>query len=69
MNELVQSRKLNRHSNPQVEQEVAKSKRELGLKYESMSHLKDQLAKAKHNGMTEEMKLKIKEHQNAAMKC
>ena len=34
-----------------------------------MSHLKEQLAKAKHNGMTEEMKLKVKEHHNAAMKC
>ena len=39
------------------------------MKYESMNHLKEQLAKAKHNGMTEEMKLKVKEHHNAAMKC
>jgi uncharacterized coiled-coil DUF342 family protein len=67
--ELVQSRKVSKPRNPQVEQELAKLKRELDVKYESMGHLKEQLAKAKQSDMTEEMRMKIREHSNIVSKC
>lgn len=34
-----------------------------------MSHLKEQLTKAKQSHMTEEMKMKIREHSNIVAKC
>jgi hypothetical protein len=51
--ELVQSRKISKNKNPQIEQEIAKLKRELDLKYESMGHLKEQVSKSKQSHMTE----------------
>jgi hypothetical protein len=48
---------------------LAKLKRELDVKYESMSHLKDQVVKAKQSSMTEEMRMKIREHSNIVAKC
>lgn len=34
-----------------------------------MGHLKEQVAKAKQSDMTEEMRMKIKEHSNIVSKC
>ena len=38
--ELVHSRKVSKKANPQIEQEVARMKSELEMKYESMRFLK-----------------------------
>lgn len=65
----MQSRKINKKQNPQIEQEIARLKRELEMKYESMGHLKETVLRAKQSDMTEEMKLKIQEHTNIVMKC
>ena len=67
--ELVQSRKISKKQSPQVEQEIARLKRELDLKYESMGHLKETVLRAKQSDMTEEMRLKIQEYCNIVMKC
>lgn len=67
--ELVQSRKISKKQNPQIEQEIARLRRELDLKYESMGHLKESVLRAKQSDLTEEMKLKIQEHANILMKC
>lgn len=58
--ELVHSRKIVKNKNPQIEQEIAKMKNELSLKYESMGYLKGQVKKSNQSDMTEEMKMKIK---------
>ena len=69
--ELVEARKLPKQSrnNPQVEQEVARVKNELEMKYESMRFLKEQIGRAKQSEMTEDMRMKVQEQGNIIQKC
>lgn len=49
----MESRKMTKNKNPQIEQEVARLKKELDLKYESMSYLKESVKKLGQSDMTE----------------
>lgn len=64
----MQSKKINKNKNPQIEQEILRLKKELDLKYESMNFLKDSIKKQSQGEMTEDMKLKIKERSNIIVK-
>ena len=66
--DLVQSKKINKNKNPQIEQEILRLKKELDLKYESMNFLKDSIKRQSQGEMTEDMKLKIKERSNIIVK-
>lgn len=65
--ELMQSRKIVKNKNPQIEAEIMRLRKELDLKYESMSYLKESVKKLSHSEMTEEMKMKIQERTNTVM--
>ena len=65
----MQARKMVKHKNPQVEGEIMRLKKQLDLKYESMSYLKESVKKLSQSEMTEEMKLKIQERTNIIMQC
>ena len=68
--ELVHARKVpKQRNNPQVEQEVARVKNELEMKYESMRFLKEQIGRAKQSEMTEDMRMKVQEQGNIIQKC
>lgn len=60
----MQVKKFVKQSNPQIEAEIMRLKKELDLKYESMSYLKESVKKLGQSDMTEEMKLKIQERTN-----
>lgn len=60
----MQAKKFVKQSNPQIEAEIMRLKKELDLKYESMSYLKESVKKLGQSDMTEEMKLKIQERTN-----
>ena len=64
----MQSKKINKNKNPQIEQEILRLKKELDLKYESMNFLKDSIKRQSQGEMTEDMKLKIKERSNIIVK-
>ena len=64
----MQSKKINKNKNPQIEQEILRLKKELDLKYESMNFLKDSIKRQNQGEMTEDMKLKIKERSNIIVK-
>lgn len=49
----MQARKIVKHKNPQIEQEIMKLKKELDLKYESMNFLKESIKKQSQGDMTE----------------
>jgi hypothetical protein len=52
------------NKNVQTEEEIVKLKKELDMKYVSMNFLKDQVKKKNQTDATEEMKMKMKEHEN-----